>query len=208
VEVEELQPEIGSKLEQLEVPAERPVHVWVEDEHRAGGLSIVRRGWPGPGPRPPAPSQAKYQGGYVDGAAEGVTGETEFLYAPPVSFTWTNEFWEPWSATDPKAIHLVMWDRAGCHPKAARSQLDDARRVLPLPAYSPEFNPRESLWDQVKRRIAHETWETLETREAAISEALEPLWTQVAAVRSLLGDTWLTRSIATFWERRKSLISH
>ena len=130
------------------------------------------------------------------------------LYTPTVSFTWTNEFLEPLSVTDPKAMHLVVWDRAGCHPQAESRQLSDAMRVLPLPAYSPELNPMESRWDQVKRRIAKETWETLETMEAAISEVLEPLWTQVAAVRSLLGDTWLTRSIATFLERRKSLISN
>jgi DDE superfamily endonuclease len=112
------------------------------------------------------------------------------------------------SVTDPKAIHSVIWDRAGFHPKAESRQLTDAMRVLPLPAYSRELHPMESRWDQVKRRIAKETWETLETMEAAISEVLEPLWTQGAAVRSLLGDTWLTRSIATVLERRKSLISN
>ena len=81
-------------------------------------------------------------------------------------------------------------------------------RVWPLPAYSPELPALEALGAQVKRRPANETWEALETREAAIREVVEPLWTQVAAVRSLLGDTWLTRSTATFLERRKSLISN
>jgi putative transposase len=190
------------------VPAERPVHIWLEDEHRYGLISVVRRCWTVKGHRPTAPYQAKYQWGYIYGAADVVTGEAEFLYTPTVSFKWTNEFLEQLSVTDPKAIHSVIWDRAGFHPKAESRQLSDAMRVLPLPAYSPELNPMESLWDQVKRRIANETWETLETMEAAISEVLEPLWTQVAAVRSLLGDTWLTRSIATFLERRKSLISN
>jgi hypothetical protein len=65
--------------------------------------------------RPTAPYQAKYQWGYIYSAADVVTGEAEFLYTPTVSFKWTNEFLEQLSVTDPKAVHIVIWDRAGFH---------------------------------------------------------------------------------------------
>jgi transposase len=110
-------------------------------------------------------------------------------------------------ARDPEAIHIMIWDRAGFHPKADSPELSESIRLLPLPAYSPELNPVESLWDPVKRRIANDVWETLENIEAAISEVLEPFWRQVEQVQSLLGDSWLTRGVATFLDRRKRLIS-
>jgi transposase len=85
-EVEEFQHELVSKLERWEVPAERAVHIWLEDEHRYGLIGVVRRCWTVKGYRPTAPYQAKYQWGYIYGAADVVTGEAEFLYTPTVSF--------------------------------------------------------------------------------------------------------------------------
>ena len=100
----------------------------------------------------------------------------------------------------------MMGARAGFHLTAESPKLPEAVRVLPLPAYSPELNPIESLWDPVKRRIANDVWETLEQIEAAISEVLEPFWQHIEQVQSFLGDSWLTRGVSTFLDRRKRLI--
>ena len=64
----------------------------------------------------------------------------------------------------------------------------------------------EGLWDQVKDRLAKEIWETLELAEAAITEVLKPFWEQETAVRSLLGDGGLPKGVASFLEKRNSLI--
>lgn len=203
---EEFKQEIVSKLEGLSVTAGQDVHVWVEDEHRYGLISVIRRCWTLKGHRPTAPYQAKYQWGYVYAAADVVTGRAEFLFTPSVTLEWSHEFLKQLGATDSEAIHIVIWDRAGFHPEADDPKLPESIRLLPLPSYSPELNPIEPLWDQVKRRVANCAWETMEKIEAAISEVLEPFWQNVERVRSLLGDTWLTRGVATFLEQRKSLI--
>jgi putative transposase len=181
--------------------------VWVEDEHRYGLISVTRRYWTLKGQRPTVPYQTKFEWGYVYGALDVVTGRAEFLYTPTVSLPWTAAYLKELIATDPEAIHIIMWDRAGFHPKQDSLELPASVRVLPLPPYSPELNPIESLWDPVKRRIANDVWETLENIEAAISEVLELFWQQAEQVQSLLGDSWLTRGVATFLDRRKRLIS-
>lgn len=135
-----------------------------------------------------------------------MTGQAAFLYTPTVSLEWTEAYLKELIARDPEAMHIMVWDRAGFHPTTESPELPASVRVLPLPAYSPELNPIESLWDPVKRRIANDVWETLEKIEAAISEVLEPFWQQVEQVQSLLGDSWLTRGVATFLDRRKRLI--
>ncbi len=205
---EQFKQEFGGHLDTVEVPEGRRVRVWVEDEHRYGLISLLRRCWTLRGWRPKAPYQTKYQWGYVYGAAEVVTGDAEFLYTPTVSLAWSQVFLEQLVATDPEAIHIVLWDRAGFHPVAGDPNLPEAVRVIPFPAYSPELNPMEPLWDQIKARVANETWATLEAIEAAITEVLAPLWERVERVRSLLGDTWLTRGVAAFVAGRKSLISN
>jgi len=59
---------------------------------------------------------------------------------------------------------------------------------LPLPAYSPELNPVESLGDIVKDGIANRLFTALSDLEAAILNELEPLWCRNAHwVRQLLG---------------------
>jgi len=199
---EQFKREIVSRLEALDVQADRRVHVWVEDEHRYGLISVLRRCWTLKGHRPKAPHQDRYEWSYVYGAADIVTACTEFLYTPTVSLEWSQAFLAQLVATDPEAIHIIIWDQAGYHPTVLDGKLYESVRLLPLPAYSPELNPIEPLWDQVRRRVANHAWQTLDEMESAISEVLKPFWQNVKHVWSLLGNTWLTRSVIIFLQQR------
>lgn len=42
-----------------------------------------------------------------------------------------------------------------------------------LPAYSPELNPMEKLWDIVKDKICSYCWETLEELEREMTKVLK-----------------------------------
>ena len=125
-----------------------------------------------------------------------------------MSSEWTQVFLDQLIATDPEGIHIIIWDQAGYHPTVLGDVLAECVRFLPLPAYSPELNTIEPLWDQVKRRIANETWEALDGIESAINEVLEPFWKHVTRLWSLLGNTLLTRGVIIFLQRRMSLISN
>jgi transposase len=201
-EVEEFKKEIVSNLEALDVPNNRTVHVWVEDEHRYGLISVLRRCWTVKGHRVTAPRQMKYEWSYVYAAADIVTSSAEFLHTPTVSSEWTQVFLKQLIATDPEGIHIIIWDRAGYHPTVLTNELAESVRFLPLPAYSPELNPIEPLWDQVKLRVANDIWETLDSIGYAIDEVLEPFWKRVMRVWSLLGNTWLTRGVIIFLQHR------
>lgn len=168
--------EIVKTLTEISIPVGRRVRVWIQDEHRYGLISVVRRCWTWRGHRPTAPYQAKYQWGYVSGAADVVTSEVEFCYLPTVSLGCSLIFLEQLVATDPEAIHMVLWDQAGFHFRPDDPRVPQQVRLVPLPPYSPELNPMEMLWDQVKRGVANEIWDTLEQIEAAMTQVLEPLW--------------------------------
>jgi transposase len=195
-EVAAFRKEIVSRLE------DQAVHVWVEDEHRYGLISVLRRCWTIKGHRVTVPRQMKYEWSYVYAAADIVTGNAEFLHTPTVSTQWSQVFLEQLIATDPEGIHIIIWDRAGYHPTVLTNELAESLRFLPLPAYSPELNPIEPLWDQVKRRVANDIWGTLDSMGYAIDEVLEPFWKHVTPVWSLLGNTWLTRGVIIFLQHR------
>lgn len=198
--------EIESKLEALDIPSGQRVRIWVEDEHRYGLISTLRRCWTLHGHRVTVPVHLKYEWGYVYGAADLVSGDVQFLYLPTVSLAMSEAFIEQLVATEPDAIHILLWDQAGFHPKVELHTLPNQVRIIEFPAYCPELNPMETLWDMVKCAVSNEVWETLTAIETAITEELRPFWESVQRVRRLLGDNWLTQAVDAFLKQREALI--
>ncbi len=189
---------------EYDIPPNQRVYVWVEDEHRYGLISTIRRCWTLRGHRVKVPFAMKYQWGYVYGAVEMTTGKTAFIYSPTVSLPCSKIFLQQITQTDPDGIHIVIWDRAGFHQKSEASDIPEQIRLLPLPPYCPELNPVEKLWDLVKDHVSNKVFETLEDIEAQISVVLSPFWSSAQRVFDWLGDNWLTRGVATFISQRKA----
>ena len=205
-EKESFKRDIVKRLQALEIPLGQPLRVWVEDEHRYGLISNTRRCWTLRGHRVVVPYHTKYQWGYVYGATDLVRGTAEFLFLPTVSLFCSQLFLKQIVATDPQATHIILWDRAGFHPKAAQHSLPEQVRIVEFPPYCPELNPIETLWDGIKCTVSNTVWETLTAIEDKIAEELRPFWESVQRVRQLLGDNWLTQGIATFLRARETLI--
>ncbi len=202
-EVEQFKQEIVLRLMQLDIPVDKRVRVWIQDEHRYGLISSVRRCWTLKGHRPTVPVQMKYQWGYAYGACEVLLGELEVAYLPSVSLELTQEFLKQLVVTDPGAIHIIFWDQAGFHPKPDAGSLPSQVRLVEFPAYSPELNPIEPLWDRVKEEVSNQVWDTLEAIESGITKVLRRFWESPRRVWSLLGDTWLVQGIWTYLELRQ-----
>ena len=168
---------------------QRKVRLWVADEHRYGLLPVIRRCWALKGVRVHAPYATKYQWGYIYEALE-VDGENriELFFAPRVGKDVSNLFLDQIGQSDPEALHLVVWDQAGFHPKDGEMGVPSNVRLLPLPAYSPELNPVEALGDLVKDAIANKLFGCLDSLQEAILKELQPLRVEAQRVRSLLGN--------------------
>jgi hypothetical protein len=61
---------------------EKPVRIWVLDEHRYGLLPVIRRVWASKGVRVHAPYKTTYQWGYLHEARERVCTPTVLTKAP------------------------------------------------------------------------------------------------------------------------------
>jgi transposase len=173
------------KLQALPLPAGRPVKVWMADECRVGLHTLSRRCWGLRGHRVVVPRQHRYEWEYVYGAVEVVEGQSQFRLMPSVNLDFSGGFLEQIAASDPAAEHVVIWDQAGFHPRP-EAAVPARIHLLPLPPYSPELNPVEGLWDQLRDALGNRLFRTLEALESAVIQALRPFWESRDKVLSLV----------------------
>jgi transposase len=178
--------ELEAMLRALPLEAGRPVRIWVQDEGRFGLHTIVRRCWGLRGVRVVKTNQKKYQWGYLYGALEIGTGKTEALFMPHVGLEVSEVFLRHLAASEPEAEHIVIWDGAGFHQKAGTHALPDRVHVIQLPAYSPELNPIEKLWDVLKDGLCNRLFHSMDELWQALCVELQPFY-QPERVHQLLG---------------------
>jgi len=185
----------------LKLPQERPVRIWVMDEHRYGLISHQRRCWGLPRVRPHAPYRTRYEWGYVASALE-IEGKDEAVcvFLPSVSKEASACFLQQIAATHTDCLHVVIQDQAGFHLRAEDELLPANVRLLPLPPYSPELNPAERVGDLIKDATGNRAFDSMQTLEAAIEAELKPLWTTPQRVRSLVGDGWIRAQVNAFFD--------
>lgn len=68
-------------------------------------------------------------------------------------------------------------------------------RPIALPAYSPELDPAEQIFRQLRQALANRIFDTLEDVEAALTEALCPFWEHPERLQRLTGYPWWTQAV-------------
>lgn len=183
--------ELSARFRALGLPAGRPVRLWVLDEMRYGLHSFSRRVWVSKGVRPVCPSQQRYEWGYLYGAVGVGLARSEFLYAETVDQEHLTAYYRQIAGSDPAAMHVLIQDGAGFHLPDGHARLPDNVRVLTLPAYSPELNPAEKLWDQIKDVLCNRAFESIEQMRVHMTTWLESFWSDARRAFSLIGRGWL-----------------
>jgi transposase len=199
---------LAQKLTELKVPAHQPVRLWVADEMRYGLQPVTRGVWALRGQRVVAPVHPRYQWGYVFGALQvGDRGAAEFWYCPTANLEASQSFLHQLAAREPEATHVVLWDGAGFHPADGAPQVPANVRLIAFPAYSPQLNPVEKLWAQLKDRLCNQPFTTLQQLEAVMTDFLRAFWQDARRVFSLIGDGWLLTQNKRFLHRHSTTTS-
>ena len=66
---------------------------------------------------------------------------------------------------------------------------------LPLPRYSPELNPPERWFEELRKSLANRIFDTLAELETALTEALRPYWDNPAQLVQLVAFPWWREAI-------------
>ncbi len=165
------------------------IEVWFQDEARIGQQGTVCRVWAETGSRPRATKQTNYKWVYLFGAVCPGSGATHG-WLMPYANTWVmNLYLHDFSKHLPPDVHaLLVMDGAGWHnPKALEIPANVS--ILLLPPYSPELNPSELMWREMRQKklsnLVHLT-------EADLWTAVENAWLW------LTNDPERTRSLCAF----------
>ena len=91
------------------------------------------------------------------------------------------------------APDAVVRDGHGAHSATLLADLPTAR--VRLPPYSPELNPAERVFQEVRRRVEGRTYDAVVDKQARADAYLRGLAADPARVRQLCGWGWLTAAL-------------
>jgi hypothetical protein len=166
------------------------------DELRLGLRGTTRRVWGRRGVKVHQRLQLKYDWWYLFVAVDGRAGSVSWTWVDSMKAADLVPLMEALRANAP--LDAVVWDGAASHR-------DDAVRavgvpLIQLPRYSPELNPAERLFEEVRRQVEGQVYTTLADKVAAVNACLDELDADPARVRRLCGWDWINDAITTLPE--------
>jgi len=89
---------------------------------------------------------------------------------------------------------VLVLDGAGAH-RNKDVDWPGGVEAMQLPAYSPELNPAERWFEELRAELSNCIFETVEAIEGALTEALRPFWNAPERLASLTGYGWWVENI-------------
>jgi transposase len=127
-------------------------------------------------------------------AVEPATGEGCVLLLPRTDGARLEIFLGAFRAAVPDGTVALVLDGSGGHTSGRVSWPAGLER-LPLPAYSPELNPVERLFAELRAALSHRVFESLAELERALTAALRRYRDDPPALRRLTGRQWWVEGV-------------
>lgn len=162
-----------------------------QDEGRFGRINAHRPCWAPKGMRPKAPRQIVRAFVYVYTAVCMALGKMTSLILPYANTEMMNLFLEQ-VAEDFKGFFVIMLiDQAGWH-MAKNLKIPENIRLLPQPSHSPELNPVEHIWEDLREKaMPNRAFKSLDQLEEALCHRLRELDRLPDMVRSMTNFPYL-----------------
>lgn len=90
-------------------------------------------------------------------------------------------------------LRCVVWDGAPAHRAQALNELEMVR--IRQPGYSPELNPAERVFEEVRRHVEGELYPSVAAKQQAADAYLRALQADPARVRQLCGWGWIRQAL-------------
>src|SRR4051812_32317526 len=169
----------------------KPVEGWFQDEARVGQQGTLTRVWARRGTRPRAPRDRRYAWAYLFGAVcpERAVGAALVLPYADTEATGLH-LAEIGRHVAPGAHAVVVLDGAGWHG-AGGLAVPENLTLLPLPRYSPELNPVETVWEYLRQnKLGLRVWPDYDAIVATRCEAWNWLVAAPARLASIPRREW------------------
>ena len=160
-----------------------------QDEAGFGRINKPKYCWCFPGLRPTVPCHHIREYRYTYGAVEPLTGESCFLILPYSNTDCMNVFLQELAVKYPDDRVLLVCDGAAWH-KSKTLVIPDNIRLLFLPPATPEMNPIEQIWKEIRKRgFRNEVFQTLDKVVDRLCDTVCSL--SKSTIKSITGRKWI-----------------
>ncbi len=161
--------------------------IYASDEMRLGLRGMVRRVLAPKGVKVVQPLQLRYEWVYLLLAVNPKTGELKWRWIERMRQEHIKAVLSEW------ALDGLIWDRAPSHRAKSLRELP-TKRVF-LPSYSPELNPAERVFEEVRRRVEGLVYDSIEDKQAEVESYLQELDADRERVKRLCGWEWIRQAL-------------
>ncbi len=156
---------------------------------RFGTRTDLGRRWTANGVKPIGHQYIGYDYGYLSVAVNPITGDVKMLLLPNMTGESFQVFLDEFAA-GLKEKAILITDGAAAH-RSKNLKLDEKINLELLPAYSPQLNPVERFFREVRRRLKNRVFITYEEVEKAVIEIAKPFMKAREAIKKLTCYDWL-----------------
>ncbi len=169
----------------------QPLRLLFEDEARFGRMSDPARCWAPLGCRPRVSTHRVPQYTHVFGSVSPHDGELISLILPYADTAAMFLYLAEVSRRHPHEHLLMFLDRAGWH-QAKAVVVPNNPTLDWLPTYSPQCNPQELVWREVRREpFGNHDYDSMAAVEDALERRLGQLEASPDQIQSLTGFDWI-----------------
>lgn len=164
-----------------------------QDEARFGRISDTRRCWCPKPARPLCRAMVTQEYTYAYAAVSVVDGEMDSLVLPRVNADCMQIFLDEVASRHPENRIIMVMDGAGWHQGVTPPA---NLHLVRLPPYSPELNPVEHIWDEIREKyFLNRVFESLDALEDHLVIALNEMEHDQARVHSIVAWPWILNAI-------------
>ncbi len=171
-----------------------PLRVMFQDEARFGRLSDPRRCW-APAPlRPIVPVALVREYAYAYAAVSPQDGALDWMLTLKMDTLNMNAFLNHASRRHVNDYIVMVLDGASSH-RSHDLRVPENMVLVRLPPYSPELNPAERLWEEIREKeFANRVFDSLGAAVAQAARGLKRLELMPEGLQSLTGWPWILGS--------------
>lgn len=167
----------------IEAKGTQSSHWYFSDEMRFGLWGQVRRRWGLRGVKIVQAKQIVFAWRYLVLAVDVIHLDLKWTWSQRMNQAYLLPIFEQWG------LEIVIWDGATAHRGQAMAKLE-MQRIF-LPSYSPELNPAERIFEELRRDIEGIIYPSLNAKQYRIDQFLRRLRADKDRLRQLVSWNWI-----------------
>ena len=133
---------------------------------------------------------------YAYGAVSIADGQWDSLILPKTNTACMQIFLDEIALRYPGDRIVMVLDGAGWHRTGGDLAVPKNIQLLPLPPYSPDMNPVENIWEELREKnFDNKVFASLDDLEQQLIHSLKLLEDQPEITKSIAGWPWIINAI-------------